>query len=104
MLEYAITKRAGGVLLTSTKLSGSANVGKPGDHSSPTSIGQAEAVAIAKKDAQRLPDFSEKEMTVCELRIFWRIIYSPPPLINGGGREYLINKRTGQITDKKYYQ
>ena len=102
--EYAIMKRGDGVVFTSTRWSGTAKISRPRGDSAPATIGQAEAIAIAKKDAQRLSDFSEKEMTVCELRTLWKIIYSSPPLINGGGREYLIDKRTGLITDKKYYQ
>ena len=104
VLEYAVSKRGGGVVLTSAKWSGTANVTVPGAGSAAVTIDQAQAIAVAKKDAQRVSDLSKKELTVCELKSFWKIIYSPPAPINGGGPEYLIDKRTGVITDKKYYQ
>lgn len=97
VLEYAITEK-GGLVLTAIKLSGSPNKNAGG------SLTREDAIAIAKKDAMRAPDFSNKQLTVCELRNFWRIIYSAPSHLEGGGREYLIDKTNGAITDKKYYQ
>jgi hypothetical protein len=103
--EYAVTKQGGGRVLTTKKWSASANVSRSAEAGSgAATIGQADAVAVAKKDAQRVSDLSKHQMTVCELKSFWRIIFSPPPLMDGGGPEYLIDKSTGAITDKKYYQ
>jgi hypothetical protein len=62
------------------------------------------AITIAERDATRVSDVSQELLTVCELKYFWRIIYSPPVNFDGGGPEHLIHKKTGVITDKKYYQ
>jgi putative NIF3 family GTP cyclohydrolase 1 type 2 len=103
VMELIITKRGGGVLRTIT-LSGqtmadAAVTGETTTHS----IAEAEALAIAKKDL-RHDDVSGKQLTVCELKRFWRIIYSPPPPLDGGGPEFLIHKATGRIADKRRYQ
>jgi hypothetical protein len=65
---------------------------------------EADAVAIAQRDAARVFDLSNKRLIVCEMKSFWRFIYALRVQVTGGGPEYLIDKKTELITDKKYYQ
>lgn len=70
-----------------------------------TSISRENALAIAKKDA--LKTYGSLELydaMVCELSWVWRVTYSPKGGLDGGGPEYVIDKVTGEITDKKYNQ
>lgn len=70
-----------------------------------SAISREEAVTIARKDADNAYGSSTTlSLTVCELSSVWRIIYSPRQGLNGGGPEYVIDKTTGKILDKKYYQ
>ena len=63
------------------------------------------AVAIAKKDAIAAYDsLAPYDLAVCELTKVWIVVYSLKEGLNGGGPEYVIDKRTGRILDKKYYQ
>lgn len=72
---------------------------------STSKVGKEAAIAITKKDASSAySSLDHYELTVCELPDFWRIVYSPQTGLDGGGPEYLIDKATGQIVDKKYYQ
>ena len=41
---------------------------------------------------------------VCELGNVWIVGLSPDRRLDGGGPEYVIDKRTGNILDKKFYQ
>jgi len=104
VLEYGVTKKGRFVFATS-KLS-SRPPAKPLTNADAvhTAIAQADAISIANKDAAGAYDLSNQRLTVCELKNFWRIIYAPPTQLHGGGPEYLIDKKTGRITDKKYSQ
>jgi hypothetical protein len=104
VLEYVLTRKRGAVVMTN-KLSGLRNDGRRKSVDSvPGMLSEADAVAIAKRDAARVYDLSNKRLIVCEMKSFWRIIYALPVQVTGGGPEYLIDKKTGLITDKKYYQ
>ena len=64
-----------------------------------------EAVAIANRDGVgAYGTLDDLDMTVCELSGFWAVLFSPKEGLLGGGPEYFIDKETGRILDKKYYQ
>lgn len=101
-LEYIIVKR-GGRIISHRKLP---LVGPNYRQTSPTSeINKTQAIAIAKKDGVKAYGSLEHyRVTVCELSKAWAVIYSPARGSNGGGPEYVIDKRDGRILDRKYYQ
>jgi hypothetical protein len=71
----------------------------------PTSINKDGALAIARRDAGRAyGSLQQYEVAVCELSRAWYVVYSPRMGLDGGGPEYVIDKETGQIIDKVYYQ
>ena len=70
-----------------------------------TGISKEEAIKIAEKDAIAVYKSLKKyDLIVCELSRAWRIIYSLKEPIHGGGPDYVIDKKTGQIIDKNYEQ
>ena len=63
------------------------------------------AVAIATKDALAVyRSLAPYDLVVCELTKVWVVVFSLKEGLDGGGPEYVIDKGTGQILDKKYYQ
>jgi len=100
--EYVIDKRTGLI------------VGKRdlplGDRSSSElprleKIDGEKAIAIARRDAtMTYGSLSNYDLTACELTTTWRVIYSPRKGLNGGGPEYVVDKFSGTIREKKYYQ
>jgi len=63
------------------------------------------AIAIARGDAtMTYGSLSNYDLTACELTTTWRVIYSPRKGLNGGGPEYVVDKFSGTIREKKYYQ
>lgn len=101
-LAYFVSKR-GGMILGHRKLP----LGEQNNEETPATseIDRNEAIAIAKKDAKNAyGSLVRYQVIVCELRKAWIVIYSLNPVFDGGGPEYEINKGTGDILDKKYYQ
>ena len=71
-----------------------------------TMIDKEKAVSIAKEDAIKayglLDDYN---IILCEQTHVWRVIFElKDPGLNGGGPEYVIDKKTGRILHKRYYQ
>lgn len=65
-------------------------------------VGAKEALAIAKKDAaEDYEPLDEYKITVSEDERVWRVVFEPKdPRAYGGGPEYIIDKRTGEILHK----
>lgn len=61
---------------------------------------------IAMRDAARdYPSLDEFNVSVSEDERGWRVKFNlKNPRLNGGGPEYLIDRGTGEITDKRIYQ
>jgi hypothetical protein len=72
----------------------------------PNAIDKETAITIAKEDAQKAYGTLEMyNMHVCELNQTWRVIFElKDSSRDGGGPEYVIDKRTGIILHKTYYQ
>jgi hypothetical protein len=102
VLEY-IVMRKGGAVIANTVLADQNNLDRGKTSELGRAIDQADALAIVRKDL-RHRDISKLQLTVCELKNFWRIIYAPRPLLDGGGPEYLLEKSTGRIADKRFFQ
>lgn len=69
------------------------------------SLNKEEAVAVARSDGNKAYGSLEPyALKVCELSGWWVVIFSPREGLDGGGPEYVIDKETGAIVDKKYYQ
>ena len=105
-LEYVVSKRSGRVI-GQRELRLAIAHSTNGEGSSPRSISvsREDALAIARRDAiEAYSSLESYEITVCELSRVWRVVYSLRSGLDGGGPEYLIDTRTGQIVDKKYYQ
>jgi len=101
--EYLIDKRTG-LIVSKRKIPlGAGNNSELSPK--PGKIDREKAITIASKDA--VSAYGSKaafDLTLCELTNVWRVIYSPRKGLNGGGPEYVIDKTTGKILDKKYYQ
>lgn len=68
-------------------------------------IDRERAIAIAGKDATMIyGSLSNYDLTACELTTTWRVVYSPRKGLNGGGPEYVVDKFSGNIRERKYYQ
>lgn len=68
-------------------------------------LDREKAIAIAGRDAtMTYGSLSNYDLTTCELTATWRVIYSPRKGLNGGGPEYVVDKFSGNIREKKYYQ
>jgi hypothetical protein len=65
-----------------------------------------EAIAIATKDAQKVyRSFEPYEIITVENRLTWHIRFTlKNKVLDGGGPEYFISKRTGRIKKKIYWQ
>lgn len=104
--EYVISKRDGKVVSQhELHLTVTNSVNK--ENSSPQSMNvkKENAVAIARRDAfKAYGSLSSYDLWVCELTEMWSVVFSPKSGLNGGGPEYLIDKKTGQILHKRYYQ
>ena len=101
-LAYFVSKR-GGMILGHRKLPFGEENNQ--ETSATSEIDRNEAMAIAKKDAKKAyGSLVRYQVIVCELSKAWIVIYSLDPRFDGGGPEYVINKRTGDILDKRYYQ
>ena len=105
VLELILLKKGGLVVARrelSLKVSAGENSSRP---SASNGIAKTDAINIAEKDAaQAYGSLTKFRLTVCELKNAWRVIYAPEEHLNGGGPEYLIDKNTGGILDKQYYQ
>ncbi|HEX3145420.1 MAG TPA: hypothetical protein VHQ64_15715 [Pyrinomonadaceae bacterium] len=99
-----VLAKTGGVILGRRQLSNAQGaLNQPKDGSPQTS--KETAIDVAQKDATRqYGDLKRFTLTVCKLQQAWRVIYAPASHLNGGGPEYLIDKRSPRILDKKYYQ
>jgi len=64
------------------------------------------AIDISNEDAVKAYQSLESyNVIACELTRVWRVVYELKETgLVGGGPEYLIDKETGNIIDKKYYQ
>lgn len=82
--EYAVAKK-GGFVFRPTRLTVSPTV-EPTKADSVAATNEAEAIAVAKKDADRVSDLAKKQLTVCELSNFWRIITHLPYTRMAGDR------------------
>jgi hypothetical protein len=101
-LEYIVSK-LGGTILRQRKLLFTRENNQ--DLSATAKIDRIEAIAIAKKDGKKAyGSLLKYRVTVCELSSVWVVAFSPRPELDGGGPEYVIDKRRGNILDKKYYQ
>lgn len=104
-IEYVISKQGGRIisqrelpLLTTSSVDGE-------ESSRSVSTSREDALAIARRDAaQAYSSLESYNVTACELTNVWRVIYSPEGGLDGGGPEYVIDKRTGRIINKRYYQ
>ncbi|HLA10129.1 MAG TPA: hypothetical protein VJ023_06010 [Pyrinomonadaceae bacterium] len=73
--------------------------------SSKSDINKEDAVAIAKKDGvAAYGSLVSYDLIACDLAKVWIVIFSPKESMDGGGPEYVIDKGTGKILDKRYYQ
>jgi hypothetical protein len=102
--EYVIGKRSGWIIgqreLHMTPAGGSKE-----NASSTSNINKEDAIAMAKKDGVGAYDsLATYDLTVCDLTNVWIIVFSPKENMDGGGPEYVIDKRAGKILDKRYYQ
>jgi hypothetical protein len=73
---------------------------------SASAIGKDEAIAATKADAQSAyRSLDGYNVVACELKKSWRIIYDlNNDTVVGGGPEYVVEKRSGKIIHKKYFQ
>jgi len=101
-LEYVISK-AGGKILRQRKMP---LAGQNHQDFSPTAkVDRRQAIAIARKDSRKAyRSLTMYQVVVCELSSAWVVVFSPEAKLDGGGPEYVISKRTGDILDKRYYQ
>ncbi len=102
LIEYVLGKR-GGIIMARRDLS--LNIQANEKRSSAASVSETDAIKIASRDATlAYGSLQTLEVTVCELKRTWRVVYAPNEKLNGGGPEYFVEKETGRILDKRYYQ
>lgn len=103
---YAISKHDGKVVIQDEfRLNAAASANQETTSAQSTSIKKESAIAIGRRDASKAyRSLSLYDLWVCELTEMWSIIFLPKSGLNGGGPEYLIDKKTGQILHKRYYQ
>lgn len=103
--EYIIDKRTRTVLGVTNLPLIATDEGTEGIDSGLISTDKDTAIAITKKDAGVVyGSLKPFDLTVCELTNVWRIIFAPKEGLLGGGPEYVVDKKTGKILSKKYYQ
>lgn len=104
--EYIISKCDGKVLSQQEiNLVVTDKAGKKHSLSPSSGVKEENAVAIARRDASKAyGSLSSYDLRVCELAEMWSVIYAPKIGMNGGGPEYLIDKETGKILYRRYYQ
>lgn len=72
---------------------------------SDTGIDKKAAIRITDADAVSVySSVGRFKKTACELPAVWRIIYELGDGASGGGPDYVVDKRTGEILYKKYSQ
>lgn len=104
--EYIVVKR-GGLIINRREFLVNENAGLNEGRASSAAggINKQEAIDIANRDANvEGARVNEHNLTVCELKTVWRVVFSPKVGLNGGGPEYVIGKQTGEILDKQYSQ
>ncbi|HWS90806.1 MAG TPA: hypothetical protein VN282_27800 [Pyrinomonadaceae bacterium] len=70
-----------------------------------TAIDEKTAVKITERDAAEVYHSAEKfKVTTCELPAVWRVVYEFSRNASGGGPDYVVDKRDGQIIYKRYNQ
>jgi hypothetical protein len=66
---------------------------------------KAKAIAIARADARKAyGSLASYNLTICETVNSWILIFSTKGQLDGGSPEYVIQKGTGKILAKKYFQ
>lgn len=108
VLEYLISKRGGGWVLWKEKISQetmSSNKEREETLQEPVAASKEAAIAITKKDALAISEKLERySISACELPRTWFIMYALKEAATGGGKQYLIDKKTGRVLYKKYSQ
>jgi len=108
IIEYVINKNSGVILKTRKILSSNSIEGKTDGRKLNLGAGlnKEEATRIAYRDAVTAYKSLERySVTACELTQAWLVVYQlKDPGSVGGGPEYFIDKSTGAIIDKRYYQ
>jgi hypothetical protein len=102
--EYVITKE-GGQLIDTRIVPHGLRARRTSTAAPKQSIGKAEAISIAQKDATvAYGTLQPYDVVTCELRRAWRIVYDLRAGLIGGGPDYVIDKGTGRIIYKRYAQ
>lgn len=108
IIEYVIAKHGGTILKTRKILPVNTIGDEPEERKSSahTEVKREEAIRISYRDAATAYKSPERyNVTACELTRAWLIIYELKNTDSvGGGPEYFIDKTTGNILDKRYYQ
>ena len=103
-LEYIISKR-GGTIINQREVPLAPVSAANEKSTSKSELNKEDAVAVAKKDGMEgYGSLASYDLVVCELAKVWIVVFFPKEGMDGGGPEYVVDKASGRILDKKYYQ
>jgi hypothetical protein len=68
-------------------------------------IDRNRAISVAKEDAIKHGPIEDYDVVAFDEREFWHVVFSlKNKELAGGGPDYLIDKRTGKVVERKVYQ
>lgn len=103
--EYLISKKDGKVLASYYIPQENSDKNNPNLSEPLRPISKEAAIAATKSDAEHAYGSVVKyDVIGCELANSWRVIYDLREDTVGGGPEYVVDKWSGKIIHKRYYQ